>query len=450
MATGLWFLRKRQFLISFLTAGFCFLLVIAAWLVPLNQLIKVGPLVFEINDRLVILGRILFLGEEQRPLLFFFFTLSALWFLGAAFLKLNRNFIPVGLGITALVIAALAVRPFLFVALIIEVAVLMSIPVLIESGKVWGQGILRYLIFQTLAVPFILFAGWTAVGVDANPANEALLFQTVVLLGLGFALWLGVFPFYTWIPLLTGELHPYVSTFVLNLLSILVIFLCLNFLNSYAWLREYQFLLQMIRVAGILMVVTSGVWAAFQKDLGRLSGYVMIMSNGLALTAISLGNHTGYEILVTSFLPRMVGFGLWSFALSVFLEKGVGLTFEGVRGTFYRLPFASAAMVIGFFSLAGLPLLAGFPVQQALVELVSSQSLISAVWILVGMMGLLLSGFRALAALVGVEKQSWKIGESRAQMVILLAGIFMLFLIGGLPGWFLGNFSDLLQSFTFL
>ena len=94
----------------------------------------------------------------------------------------------------ALLVAALAVEPFLFSALLIEMAVLVSVPLLSPPGHPVGKGVLRYLIFQTLAMPFILFAGWVFGGVEINPADTQLLVQSVVLMGFGFAFWLAVFP----------------------------------------------------------------------------------------------------------------------------------------------------------------------------------------------------------------------------------------------------------------
>ena len=104
--------------------------------------------------------------------------------------------------------AARAVEPFLFGAVRVEIAVLVSIPMLVPPGTRPGRGVLRYLIFQTLALPVILLAGWAFNIVQIYPENQAALARASIFLGLGFAFWLGVFPFYTWIPMLSEESHP--------------------------------------------------------------------------------------------------------------------------------------------------------------------------------------------------------------------------------------------------
>jgi hypothetical protein len=96
--------------------------------------------------------------------------------------------------ITGLMVASLAVEPFLYAALFIEMAVLLAIPLLTSIYSPPGRGIVRFLIYQTLAMPFILVTGWLLAGVEASPGDLALAAQSTSMLGLGFAFLLAVFP----------------------------------------------------------------------------------------------------------------------------------------------------------------------------------------------------------------------------------------------------------------
>ncbi len=198
---------------SLLPAAFCGLLALLAGLFPVSGTIVVGPLSFDLSTTLVILGRRFTINPEDRTFLMLLYLFGALWFFGGLVVKAHHSFAPLGLSIIALMVAALAVEPFLYAALLIETAVLLSVPLLVSPGKSPGSGVMRYVIFQTLAMPFLLVAGWAAAQVEANPANNDLLLQAVILLGLGFAFWLAVFPFYTWVPLLLEETSPYVAGF---------------------------------------------------------------------------------------------------------------------------------------------------------------------------------------------------------------------------------------------
>jgi NADH-quinone oxidoreductase subunit N len=394
-----WFLRHRERLVILLAMLLCLLLALLAWLVPLDQLIRLGPLSLTINSTLEIAGRKLTLNNGDRTFLVFIYFLCAYWFTGSLVAGANRLLVPFGLGMAAMLVAAQAVEPFLYAALLVETAVLLAIPILAPPGELFGQGVLRFLIFQTLAMPFILLAGWALAGVEANPANMILVTFASVFLGLGFAFWLAVFPFYTWIPLLAEQSFPYATGFIFLLLPTVNLLIGLNFLDRFGWLRASPLLFQSISLVGTIMVVTAGIWAAFQNDLARLFGYAVIVEIGFSLLAISLGNRNGAELFASMFLPRLVGFGVWALSLSILLREARSTRFEDMEGIAQRMPFASAGVAVASLALAGLPLLAVYPIRQVLLEEIARTSLVNAVWVLAGMVGMLFSTFRALAVL---------------------------------------------------
>jgi formate hydrogenlyase subunit 3/multisubunit Na+/H+ antiporter MnhD subunit len=273
-----------------------------------------------------------------------------------------------------------------------------------------------------------------------------LLIQAVVLLGLGFAFWLAVFPFYAWVPLLAGEAHPYVAGFVLSLLPTVVLLLMLDFLNAFAWLRAYPLLPEVLQLVGSLMVITGGIWSAFQRDLSRLFGYAVIMESGFSLLALSLGNQAGLQVLAASFLPRMLALGLWALSLSIIGKQGA-VDFNSLGGLLHRQPFTAVGFLLAYFSLGGLPLLAGFPMREILLVGVAQQNLTVAFWTLLGNLGFLVSGFRILAVLAKSSEKTWQIQEKWTQIVLLTGGGLALFLVGIYPRIFLSGVLNLVRAF---
>ena len=210
------------------------------------------------------------------------------------------------LTIIVLLVSARAVEPFLFGALLIEMAILTSIPMMVPPGTSPSRGVMRYLIFQTLALPFILLAGWAFGMVQIDPANKGVLLRASVALGLGFAFWLAVFPFYSWIPMLSEKVHPIAFGFILSLLPFIILMLGLDFLNGYIWIKQGIMLVPILQVTGLVMIVTGGVWAAFQHNLSRLVGYAIILDTGFMLLAVSLQNRLGMETFAANWIPRQI------------------------------------------------------------------------------------------------------------------------------------------------
>lgn len=449
MAVVLYFLRMRTPLVIIL-AGICtFSLAALALLMPIASIVRLGPLSFEISATLNVLGRRLVLENGDRTLLAFVYLVAGFWFLAARAAGTQRLFIPFGLAMVVLLVAAAAVEPFLYAALLIEMAVLVSVPMLAPPGQPTGQGVLRYLIFQTLAMPFILFAGWALGAIEANPSDAHLYPLAEVFLGLGFAFWLAVFPFYTWLPLLSEQSHPYVAGFVLTLLSSVTLVLWLSFLDTFAWLRTSELLFTGFRLTGLLMVASGGIWAAFERNYARLIGYALIIEAGFSILALSLGNTAGLKLFTQLFFPRAVGLAVFSLALGIWGQQDHFRGFDKPEGLLWRLPVMTTALLLAFFSLGALPVLAGFPPRLTLLEALAAQSLADTLAALLGSIGFLVGGLRMLVQVTTGERLPPQ-SERPSHMLMLGVGAVMLLVLGLLPDWFLPRFHDLLLPFTHL
>jgi formate hydrogenlyase subunit 3/multisubunit Na+/H+ antiporter MnhD subunit len=152
----------------------------------------------------------------------------------------------------------------------------------------------------------------------------------------------------------------------------------------------------------------------------------------------------------------MLAVGVWALALSIIYDKKLaagaeGLRFRTVQGLARQMPVVSVSLVLGCLSIAGMPLLAGFPVHLSLWEKLANQSLVTALFTLLGTVGLIISAIRTLAVLtMGKQETKWKITESSGTIIFLSVGVVLLFLVGLFPHWFFPQSLDVSQVFSHL
>lgn len=427
-------LINNQRILSVLGGSLAVGLALIAQFVPIEVALRLGSFSLRIDSALTILGRSLVIQPTEGSLLALIYGAAALWFFGAEASRTATRLVPLGLIIIALMVASIAVQPFLYAALFIEMAILIAVPMLTTIDAPPGRGIVHFLIYQTLAMPFILLAGWLLAGVEASPGDLALTTQSAAMLGMGFAFLLAIFPLYSWIPLLIEENSPYVVGFLLWILPTFTIIFGAGFLDRYSWLRSFPELILALRYVGLLMVVTGGGFAAFQRHLGRIMAYGSIAETGFSLLALSLELRLGIPILFLLIPARALGLAVWSLSLSVIRDNVEAMRFGTARGILRVTPLAGAGMIAATLSTGAFPLLAGFPARLALWEGLSQVSIGAALWMAIGIVGLLTSAFRCLAVIsMADEYTGWTSRETPTQMTMIGLGLLGLFLLGLFP-----------------
>ncbi|MBT3713037.1 MAG: hypothetical protein HOG15_06785 [Anaerolineae bacterium] len=451
LAILLWIPRRAN--ITALLGGLSSLFLAAlAWFLPVDTAIRLNEtLSFKLSASLQILGREILITSVDQPLFALLYGIASLWFFGSSAAGIARRLVPLGMGMVALLVASLSVQPFLYAALIIQATILIAVPLLSPPDQKPGRGIIRFLIYQTLAMPFILFSGWLLAGVESSPGDIELLTQAATLLALGFAFLLAIFPFYTWIPLLMEEVSPYAVGFVLWLLPSVTLLFALGFLDRYAWLREFAQLPSALRAAGVLMIVTAGIWAALQRHLGRTMGYAAIVNIGFSLLALSLIQDYQLSAFFLLMIPQALGLAVWSLALSVLKMREGSLIFRDLQGEIQRYPIIITGLILAHFSAAALPLLAGFPPIIAIWEGVARQMLIAALWVGLGVASLLTGAIRALAVVVmSTKDRPWELQGSLLQNILIGVGIFFIFILGIFPQFMEPILTNLPAAFVHL
>jgi len=438
-AVGLWFLRHHQRLSLGISAGLCIFLTLAAAILPLGNTLRLGGWTFELAPALTILGRQLRLTGADRPLLVLFYGLGTLWFLGSARRHLSPFFVPHGLAALALMIAAFAVEPFIYSAPLIELAVLISIPALIPPGQTSFRAILRFITLQTLALPLLLTGGWMLGQIEGVPQQTETVLPAILMVGVGFALWLAIFPFHTWVIMLPQDTPIFPSGFFLSLISTASFLVMLDFFNSFPWIRSILPIGAGLQLVGWLMLLLAGLWSLFMTDLRRVLGLSLIFDTGFGLIALSLGTPQGVTLFLETLPARILGLFLITHCLS-YLQHTPN---EALPISLHRLApptWASIGVLTSYFSLGGLPLLASFPARQGILFALAQQSLPVLISALVGNLLFLLNGIRLFNYLMQPRDETMAPPDESLKTLdgwLILLAIIGLIGLGLLPGVFL-------------
>lgn len=444
------FIVRSYRLLSIIAGGITSsLLALMAFTFKIESVFPVGPISFEIPATLNLLGRNFTILDSERLIVGVIFSMGAFWIFGSRIAGANSFFVSIIMAITTLFIAALSVDPFLYAALIIEIAVLVSIPIFFQRLQPVKHGVIRFLVFQTLAVPFILFSGW-AFNVAPSSVNSQMAYiQAGILLFIGIGLWLAIFPFYTWVPLLAKDGHPYSAGFIFSMFLSTILLFLMDFFNNFNWLREEAILLTVSQTLGIVMIVLGGLFAAFQKEVSRLLGYAVMVEIGFSLLALSLFQEIGWRSYVLLLVPRLFAIAICALSISVWKNLEINMEMSSFSGQVYKTPFALVGFFTGWFTFAGLPLFPGFPTKLPILIGLSQFSINPIIFVAIGLFGLFVSGFRFISIVfTKPEKESVPIPEPLIQKIYFIFGIILLILMGILPNIFLNPFLEILSAFV--
>ena len=450
--------RRHNLAVTLVGISFSLILVWIAWRVSIGESYLLlpwpRPLGVTINESLTFLGRRLVLTDASRPALILIYSGAAFWFGGAYIARAHHLFVGLGLGIAALLTASLAVEPFLYSSLLLQGVAVLTVPILYPPGQASGRGVLRFIIFQTMGIACILFAGGLLSILEVSPGDPSLLWRATTLMALGFALVLAVFPFHTWLPMTAEESHPFAASFIFFFLPAAVVLLAVDFLQRYVSLGIAPSVDQLLRSMGLIVAIIGGFFTAFQRHLARILAFAAVTEIGFSLIALSFYAGRPLEIpqagiFIAQFLPRAVSMAVWGLSLSAIQAHSPSLSFRSVQSTIRQTPIAAISLVLANLSLAGLPLLASFPVNLTLLNLLARQSLMSVVLAMLASLGLMVAALRTLAVFVmSQEKVPGKITENRVQSALLIIGCLLMVVIGILPQLFFPNLTEMARIFT--
>jgi NADH-quinone oxidoreductase subunit N len=278
-----------------------------------------------------------------------YYVLLLLATLGAMVLAASSHFISFFLGLELLSISLYAL-----------VAYQRTRPLGLEAA-------LKYLIMASVSSAFLLlgmallYAQTGTMRLAAVSEMDTNLLPGLVLLLVAIGFKLALVPFHLWAPDVYEGAPPLVAAFIASISKASVFALLLRLSQTFGFTPHSPLALIMTTLAVFSMTV-GNLLALRQSNLKRLLAYSSIAHMGYLLVPLLAGGPTGASValfyLVTYFAAIVSAFGVISLVSPEADEPG---DLSAYRGLAWRRPWAAALLIASLFSLAGLPLTAGFP-----------------------------------------------------------------------------------------
>lgn len=409
-------------------------LALVAIIQPIGNVLHFGSLVLDISPTFLVFGRSLVLENADRFALSLVYASLFMFLVVMDTKSTPAKFVPFAMAVSSVLVGALAVRPFLYAAVLMEMAVLLIILMVREKQDQPVSGIIRFLIYLTLAIPSILFAGWLLGSSQAAATVETKMLSALIFLLFGFMIWLAVFPFHSWLPQFSRAVDPYMFSFIFSIIPVITLLVIMKYISSLLWLRSSEYLSPALATVGVIMIVTTGMFASVEKELKRFLAYTVLLETGFALTLLSLRSSAGVQLLYEGFIPRIFSLALLGFSLKVLVSHGVDLTLDGMRGVVRRMPLATMGVLVSLLSILGMPILASFPFRLEGLNLLSISSRGNVLWITVGVIGMLIGVIRIFVQAAYPTGEKWEIREKIFQVLIIGFGIVIMVVMGLFPG----------------
>lgn len=303
--------------------------------------------------------------------------LAAAAFVLAFFISQGCSFVPFTLGLLAgyAALTLLTVGPLPPPLLTPLALVLLSCvgAFILQAGRLSDPtGPLRFLIPPILAFPLFLVAQWYIDQIPLNPQDNSAAASAALLLTIGLLFLLAPAPLHSSMPATTESAPPIVSALVLLLYQLALLHLLFRLVNFFPFIVTDGPFELWLTWAGLITTIWGGIAAAGALHPGRLWGYAALHDWGLILMLLAIPSPTTWPLALFLFALRAASMLTAAAGLAVLEHHINGFTLERLRGAGNRLPWNSAAFLLGGLGLTGFPLSAGFTGHWAALQFIAT------------------------------------------------------------------------------
>jgi len=182
-------------------------------------------------------------------------------------------------------------------------------------------------------------------------------------LTIGIGLKLAMFPLHLWLPNAYAYAPSAVTAFMAATATKVAVYVLLRFLLDIFGvdfsLREMPLDL-ILMIFGLAAVLSASLVAVFQEDIKRMLAYSSVAQIGYMVLGISLASPTGISAAMLHLFNHALMKGALFLALGAVAYRIGAVTLRDIAGLGRRMPWTTAAIVLGGLSLIGVPPTAGF------------------------------------------------------------------------------------------
>jgi NADH:ubiquinone oxidoreductase subunit 2 (subunit N) len=247
----------------------------------------------------------------------------------------------------------------------------------------------------------VLMANWFMGQAFLDPQNQALLSMAAQFVAIGYLILLAPAPLHGSQPAMAQTAPPVVAAVVGLLYQLAALFLLFRMLSELPFVAQNAALALWLDWAGLITAVWGGVAAFGTLHAGRLWGYSALHDWGLILMVMAVAGTRSLPLALFLFGLRTISMLTAAAGLSVLEEHAGGLGSAQLRGAGSRLPWNSAAYLLGGLGLAGFPLSAGFTGHWAALQILAESDWRPAAVVLVASGGAIFGYIRLARILFG-------------------------------------------------
>jgi formate hydrogenlyase subunit 3/multisubunit Na+/H+ antiporter MnhD subunit len=411
-----------------MATGVALLVISLRW--PLDRVVLVGGRMVLFSRPLAGLGYILTVTEAERPVLAALGLVALAAFAGMTLQSPGRPFVPVGLLIVVLWVAAVTVRRPTGALAAMVTAGCLSVFVVQNEWSVSTRAAFRQMWWPLVAFPLAMIAAWHAQEATWRPGEVAHLQAAARLMGLALLVLLAPVPLHAPAVSLLAQAPPVVGAFLLVGAQAVLLHLTWTIFAGWPWLAEHVEVSRALALGGWATLLWGAMGAASAERVRHLWAYAALHDWGVWLLGFSLGAPLEWRMATALFVGRALSLFLSAYGIANLrshvrqpvLADSPGDDWTAVRGQARRLPWTVLSIMVGGLGLAGFPLTASFGPRWALTQTLLGTEPTWGLLIVIGQLGVVLGYLRLLQVLLAPLPVAQRlVPRERFATIILLA-----------------------------